>query len=78
MKLTYDPDRNVAYLRIREPAGQVDAVRLSEDVLIDMGPDGTICGIELLNANEQLRGSDGGQFVFVDPRTGEERQLTLA
>jgi uncharacterized protein YuzE len=47
-------------------------------VLIDMAPDGTICGIELLNANEQLKRSDGGRFVFVDPNTGEERHLTLA
>jgi uncharacterized protein YuzE len=78
MKLTYDPERNIAYLRLREPCGEVDTIRLGEDVLIDMAPDGTICGIELLNADEQLRGSDGGRFVFVDPRTGEERQVSLA
>lgn len=78
MKLTYHPEQNVAYLQLREPSGEVDTIRASDDVLIDMAPDGTICGIELLNANEQLKGSDGGRFVFVDPRTGEERQLTIA
>ena len=44
---------------------------------IDMAPDGTIYGIELLNANEHLRGGDDGRIVVVD-EGGEEPALTLA
>lgn len=65
MQLSYDPRRNIAYLRLREPAGvQVETVRLSDELNVDLAPDGTVYGIELLNANEQLRGTDGGRLVI--------------
>ena len=41
-----------------------------------MAPDGTIYGIEPLNANEQLRGGDDGRIVVVDE--AGERTLALA
>ena len=78
MKLTYDPKANVAYIRLREKSGDVDTIKVTEDMLIDISPDGSVFGIELLNANEQLTQSDGGQFVFVDPKSGEETTLKVA
>ena len=61
MHLSYDPRQNIAYLRLRELAGvQVETVRLSDEVNVDLAPDGTVYGIELLNANAQLRATDGG------------------
>jgi len=45
-------------------------VRLSDEVNIDLAPDGTVYGIELLNDNAQLRGADGGLFVVVDEEAG--------
>jgi uncharacterized protein YuzE len=65
MHLGYDPVRNIAYLRLREVAGaQVETIRLSDEVNIDLAPDGSIYGIELLNANAQLRAADGGRLVL--------------
>jgi uncharacterized protein YuzE len=78
MKLTYDPRHNVAYIRLREKSGEVETICVSDELNIDLAPDGTIYGIELLNANEQLRGSDGGRLVVVDEAEGEERELALA
>jgi uncharacterized protein YuzE len=78
MKLTYDPRHNVAYLRLREQAGQVETIRVSDELNVDLAPDGTSYGIELLNANEQLRAGDGGRIVVVDEAKGEERALALA
>ena len=78
MKLTYDPRLNVAYIRLREKSGQVETISVSEELNIDLAPDGTIYGIELLNANEQLRAGDGGRIVVVDEARGEERALALA
>ena len=76
MQLSYDPRRNIAYLRLREPAGsQVETVRLSDEVNIDLAPDGTVYGIELLNANEQLRGADGGLVVVVDEDAGRRVEV---
>ena len=77
MKLTYDPRHNVAYIRLREKSGQVETICVSDELNIDLAPDGTIYGIELLNANEQLRGGDGGRIVVVDDVKGEERSLAL-
>ena len=57
MKLTYDPKYNVAYIQFREKTGEVDTIRLSGEVLIDIAPDGSVYGVELLNANEQLGSS---------------------
>ncbi len=78
MKLTYDRRYNVAYIRLREQGGQVETIRVSDELNVDLAPDGTIYGIELLNANEQLRAGDGGQIVVVDEANGEERALALA
>jgi uncharacterized protein YuzE len=60
MKLTYDLKRNIAYFRLHEKKGQVDTVRVSEELNVDMAPDGTVYGIELLNANAQLEAEDDG------------------
>jgi len=54
MKLNYDPKHNIAYLRIHEKVGQVTTIKLSDEMNIDIAPDGTVYGIEFLNANDQL------------------------
>jgi len=77
MRLTYDPKANAAYIRLRKKAGDVETIKISDDLLIDISPDGSVFGIELLNANEQLM-QDDGKFVLVDPRSGEEKTLKVA
>ena len=54
MKLTYDPKYNSGYIAFRDKTAQVQTLHISDELNIDMAPDGTIYGIELLNANEQL------------------------
>ena len=78
MKLSYDPRYNIAYIRLREKTAEVETIRVSDELNVDLAPDGTIYGIELLNANEQLRAGDGGRIVVVDEVNGEERALALA
>lgn len=78
MRLSYDPRHNIAYIRLRERQGDVETVRVSDELNIDLAPDGTVYGIELLNANEQLKAADGGRLVVVDEAGGEERELALA
>jgi uncharacterized protein YuzE len=78
VQLSYDPRRNIAYLRLREPAGiQVETIRLSDEVNVDLAPDGTVYGIELLNANDQLRAADGGHLVVVDEVAGGRVEIPL-
>ena len=54
MKLSYDPQYNVAYICLREKSAEVETVHLSDELKVDLAPDGTVYGFELLNANEQL------------------------
>lgn len=55
MKLTYDPRYNIAYLRLHEMKTEVETIEVGNEVNIDIAPDGTIYGIELLNANNRRR-----------------------
>jgi uncharacterized protein YuzE len=78
VQLSYDPRRNIGYLRLRDSAGvEVETLRLRDEVKIDLAPDGTVYGIELLNANVQLRATDGGRLVVVDEAPGRRVELPL-
>ena len=78
MKLTYDPRYNIAYIRFQEKRAEVETIRLSDELVVDIAPDGTVYGIELLNANEQLQREDRGELVVVNEATGEQAELPLA
>ena len=51
---------------------------MSDEINIDMTPDGAVAGIEQLNANEQLRASDGGELIVTDEADGRRFTVTLA
>lgn len=78
MRFIYDPRYNIAYIRFKEKRAQVEAIRVSDELVVDMAPDGTVYGIELLNANEQLRREDMGALVVINEATGERAELPLA
>src|SRR5437867_10740786 len=71
MRLTYDPRYNIAYIRFQEKRTDVETVRISDELVVDMAPDGTIYGIELLNANEQLQRDATGKLLIINEATGE-------
>ncbi|MBZ5545724.1 MAG: DUF2283 domain-containing protein [Acidobacteriia bacterium] len=77
MKLLYDPRHNIAYLRLHEKTAQVETLHLSDEINVDIAPDGTVYGIELLNANQQLRSEDGGNLVVVNQALGQKREIPL-
>ncbi len=77
MKLIYDPRHNIAYLRLHEKTAQVETLHLSDEINVDLAPDGTVYGIELLNANQQLRSEDHGNFVIVNEAIGQRREIPL-
>jgi uncharacterized protein YuzE len=77
MKLTYDPRYNVAYIALREKSEQVETIRISDELNIDLAPDGTVYGIELLNANDQLRMKDGAALTIVNEASGARSAVEL-
>lgn len=77
MKLTYDRQRNIAYLRLRPKGSDVETIHVSDELNVDIAPDGSVYGIELLNANEQLRSGDDGKLVLVDSMDGRQVAMPL-
>lgn len=77
MKLTYDPRHNIAYLRLLEATTEVKTVQVTDSLNVDLTADGTIYGIELLNANEQLAGLRSGTLVVENEETGESIEVGL-
>ncbi|MDN3515911.1 MAG: DUF2283 domain-containing protein [Candidatus Brocadia sp.] len=78
MRLTYDPRYNMAYIRLHEKTTGVETIKVGDEMNIDIAPDGTIYGIELLNANEQLKKEDAGKLFVVNEATGEKSELVLS
>jgi len=77
VKLTYDPRYNVAYIHFREKTAEVETIRISEELNVDLAPDGTVYGIELLNANEQLVPGADGKLVVVNEERGQTTEIAL-
>jgi len=77
MKLTYDPRHNIAYIRLAEETAEVETVHVSEELNVDLAPDGKVYGIEFLNANEQLASLVSGMLVVENEATGATLEVTL-
>ena len=77
MKIAYDPRYNIAYIRFREKQGQVETIQVSNELNVDLAPDGAVYGIELLNADEQLRREDMGKLLIINEATGDQAELPL-
>jgi uncharacterized protein YuzE len=77
MNLSYDPRYNIAYLKLREKTLQVQTIKVSEEINVDLSPDGTIYGIELLDANRQLQNLAGGKLVIENEATGGRTEVVL-
>lgn len=42
MKLTYDPRYNIAYLRLHAKTAEVETIHVSDEINVDLAPDGTV------------------------------------
>jgi uncharacterized protein YuzE len=78
MRFTYDPRYNIAYFKFHEKGVEVETIRVRDECFVDMAPDGSIYGIELLNANEQLQHEGMGKLLVLNEATGEQRELSLS
>jgi uncharacterized protein YuzE len=77
MELSYDPRYNIAYIRLREKTTEVETICISDELNVDISPDGKIYGIELLNANDQLEITKGKGLLFTDESTGKTVRLPV-
>ena len=58
MQILYDDRQDLLYLRLDERTQDVINRRLSDDVVLDIGEDDRIVGIEILDASERLNLSE--------------------
>ena len=77
VELTYDPRYNVAYLRLQRGPTEVETIHISDELNIGIAPDGTVYGIELLNANVQLGGEGQEKLIVFNEASGRRRELSL-
>lgn len=54
MQIVYNVKIDSLYLRLDDRKQQVINERLSEDIVLDLGEDNKIVGIEILNASKHL------------------------
>ena len=54
MKIYYDDGTDLLYLRFDEREQQVENRRLAEDIVLDIGENGKIIGIEILDASKHV------------------------
>ncbi len=74
MKLFYNAKLNIAYLALRDKPEAVESLPINKHIVLDLGPDGTLYGIELLNASQQFLQHDGMAFLqLINQVTGSKR-----
>jgi len=54
MKISYDPEIDALYIRLREGKHECRSVRLSEEVALNIGAGEKLVGIEILDAKSLL------------------------
>lgn len=54
MKISYDPKVDAAYIRLKEGKFEVTTQRLTEEIAVNYAPDGSVVGIEILDASKYL------------------------
>jgi uncharacterized protein YuzE len=56
----------------------VETMRISDEPVVEIAPDGTIYGIERLNASEQLQRDATGRLLIINEAIGGRAELPLA
>lgn len=65
MRISYDPEVDALYVRLVEGQHECRTVNLTDDVILNIGPDELLVGIEILDASEML-GKDRPPSVFLE------------
>jgi uncharacterized protein YuzE len=52
MRISYDPEGGVLYIRLMEGEYECRTLRLNDEIALNIGPDEVLVGIEILDAKE--------------------------
>ena len=78
MQVNYDPHYNVAYIKLREKSDEIETIKISDELNVDISADGKIYGFELLNANDQLGIKGHPIFTFINENNHQKQELPLS
>ena len=65
---------------MRTRGRKIPGLRVRSTRLVEAGSKeqhGTVCGLEPLNANEQLAQADGGRIILIDESANGHREMAL-
>ena len=65
MKISYDSEADVLYIRLLEGKHECSTLRLSEEVALDFGEGEKLVGVEILDAREVL-GTGKTPLIFLE------------
>lgn len=71
MKISYDPEVDVLYIRFKET--EVSTEHLAEGISADYDKDGNLAGIEILDASKILGDRDFFRQIIVDNLVGSSK-----
>ena len=74
MEVTCDPRYSIGYIRFAERVSEVDMIKVSESLNVDVSPDGKVCGIELLDATKQL--ASDSLLTFMNEASGSRQAVS--
>jgi len=79
MKLSYDAELNVAYIRLHgKRRRDVETISVADDLNIDIAPDGSVYGIEFLDARNQLFGKGRAELLLENETSGKTKSVSMA
>ena len=64
IKITYDPEVDALYIRLVEGDCECRTLRLNDEIALNIGPDETLVGIEIIDAKEVLGKGELPQVVL--------------
>ncbi len=71
MKISFDPRYNIAYIYFKNTVAQVTTISVGNGINIDLLEDGSVYGIELMNAREQLDIIKNDGLILENAANGE-------
>jgi uncharacterized protein YuzE len=67
----------VAYIHLRDKSAEVETIRISDELNVDLAPDGTVYGLALLNANRQLALGPQCELEVINESSGVRTAIKL-
>ena len=77
MKITYDPEADALYIGLKDELPAIDSIDIEDGVVADLGEDGHIIGLEILDARKRFTADELNKVVYKNLVTEKASVTTL-